>query len=196
MKLLHLAPLVVLAACAAAPSQTAQPELRRPAELATPRGRIAGVLLDVHGQPVAGRVSLVRPGGSRTRGTGPDGSFAFDDLPLTTHTVYATRGTTWAVTSAVPAAESVLDLASELQLVPEDEGAILEPRLEGRARARLAVVANGTLVVDVTLRADRDVQLVVPPGRLSLRLYGEGLDQRRTLSLDAGETHTLDFEAR
>jgi len=180
MKLAHasLLPLpLLLAACAG------QPRMR-----SSPPGTIAGVVVDAEGRPTRAKVAVVRGSGSHSMGTKDDGRFEFADLQSGTYVVTATTAEAQvAVLGDVSAGSSSVPLPA---LSP---GATLQVELRGRPSARLAVFLGELRVHDFTLRENKPVPVVVPPGELSVLLYDKDLEDERRVALGRGDTEALTF---
>lgn len=166
---------LLIGACAA------QPQMRNPAP-----GTIAGVVVDAKGRPARAKVAVVRVSGSHSMPTNDDGCFEFADLRDGTYLVTATT------TEGQVAVLADVPTGSRATALPAlSPGATLWVELCGRPSARLAVFLGDLRVHDFTLRENKPVPVVVPPGEISVLLYDGDLENERLIALGAGDSQEL-----
>ena len=158
-------------------------------------GHIAGWIVDETGRPYAGEVEVSYQG--------PDGSFSSSGEDNAAFDVRDRGFETFVVKAATPdgrialfegkrgdAEQGIGDVVLRLE-----RGAIVRLALEGaRDRTRCALVTDGVLHADFTLRNAQEARVVVPPGVLWIRLYdGDEVHAERSIGLGVGQEEELVF---
>ena len=157
-------------------------------EAPTATKSISGTVVDEHGQPARARVAVVRGSGSFSMGTSDDGRFVFEELDSGTYVVTATTSD-----AQIAVLGDVHAEGSGVSLPALSAGSTLWVELRGRPSARLAIFQGELRIHDFTLREDKRIPVVVPPGELSVLLYGRDLEDERRITLGAGEAEELAF---
>lgn len=144
--------------------------------------RVQGIVRDASGSPARAVVAVVGTGGSITQSTGNDGRF---DLTNLHWTEFVLRASTDDGRAAIARSRSG---ARDVELVLQ-AGGTLAIDLQGTQKARCAIVLDGMLVEDFTLRAAEPAHVVLPPGEVRVRLYdGDRTLEERHFHVVVGET--------
>ncbi len=160
---------------------------------------IAGHIVDEQGQPFDGHVTLILDGGGSlgtTTGSAGAGSFRFSDLRPGRHVLTATFGDRIAVREVLLGeGESATDVALELR-----PGARVQIALGGvHDRVRCAILHEGVILEDFTLRQEAPVLQAVPAGAGLVLLYQGSWSDRlvfaeRAFEVEVGEQVDLAFD--
>ncbi|MCC7171365.1 MAG: hypothetical protein IT459_13035 [Planctomycetes bacterium] len=117
------------------------------------------------GHPVRARVAAVTESGSVSTGTRDDGTFELTDAVWTKSVVYATtEDDCFAIATGVEPG------ATGIELVVSQGGAIVVHANQPQD-VRCALFQGATRFEDFTLRVGKPARVVVPPGKVRVRLY-------------------------
>jgi len=176
--------------------QVAGPAGRAPGEHFRGPNELSGRVVDLSGEPRKAHVAMVEDGGSFAMSTQGDGTFKFQpnagDLTLLARTEDGQVGVLTGIQLAQ--GEGRTDLSITVQ-----PGAKVELALDGmHDSVRCALVSDGVLFNDFTLRKEKETTETVPPGPLLVRLYsGSGADrvvhEERSLILSVGDEQRASF---
>lgn len=174
-------------------------------------GSVAGAVVDLQGQGIAGaNLALARTGEApRSTTSGTDGGFQFDEVPTGSWTLAITPPSGWTLPPGQPAEQSVnVQAGAEAQVniqleAATQEGAAVSGSIRhdgwGVADVHLLLRDPSGAEVETTTGADGDFHLeTVESGELELEItppdyfqLSAGEPGVRTLTVDSGESETL-----
>ncbi len=150
---------------------------------------LRGVVVDAAGQPLKAKVHLVTENGSQSTGTTTGGEFEFFQLRSNSYAMTVT--TKDGRIASIPNVE----IPSNYLRVPVlEEGSKLNLLVSGRQSLRFAISMGDTMLFNFSAGEGKESELVIPVGKVRVRLYGKDYSEERLVDSSLGERTNIVFE--